>query len=1018
MATLPEIRPEASIDANHAAFIERLTSDGFTGDIDTRYATRLTLATDNSPFQQLPAGVLFPRDEADIARAAQLLAKPAFADVCLTPRGGGTSTIGCSLTAGLVLDCSRYMNEIGTIDSEAGTVTVQPGVILDKLNNTVADHGVFFAPNVAPSSRATLGGMVNTDGCGRGSRVYGKTSDHVRAMRVVLADGTRCVITRDSAEVTSDTTDDQRLANIKQEVGKRVHDNAAEIERVFPDLSRYLSGYNLAQAVDADGRIDLIKLICGSEGTLALVTELTLDLTPKPDTHVLFALRYPDFDAALRDARTLVAYQPMAIETIDDVVMGLARDNPIYERVRAMIENTDGSTPAALNLVEFSGVGGLPDDVTAFAEALAAGQSTATGHYRAESVEARNALWDLRKSGVGLLGAAPGTRKPLPFVEDTVVDPQHLADYVADFRALLDSYGLSYGMFGHIDVGCLHVRPALDLTDPDDEAIMRAVTDRVAELAASYGGLLWNEHGKGFRSEYNRTVFGETLYAALAHIKRAFDPNSQLNPGKIVALDDARVPLASMDAPTRGTFDRQIPATERTTYKPALDCNGNGACFDYDTNHVMCPSYRATHDRLHSPKGRAGAMREWLRQLAKHDCHAADLPAARTPLVLRALVDAYRRSVAKPSHDFSHEVWTAMDGCLSCQGCSTQCPIKVDVPTFKADFLASYHGSYPRPPADYALAGMEAGAALAARMPKLSNRLLRNRSVRQMLSQSVGLVDPPPLSDPSLPRFLRAHPEWRFSEPDWVAMAPADRARAVFVVQDAFTSFFDAPVMRDTLQTIAALGYRPLVLPFRPAGKALQVKGFQPEFERVARRQAAFLASIADLGRPLVGIEPSITRMYAHEYGRLDDIDAPAIQPIERWLRQTLETEHTAHAAPADHGVPTHTLFQHCTIASSDTESARDWQRVFQSIGLSLATANVGCCGMSGAYGHEARHRDISQTVFEQSWAPAYNSVTSQPVVPGYSCRSQLKRFAAAEPLHPMQIIQHQFTPRPRDPNV
>ncbi len=220
-----------------------------------------------------------------------------------------------------------------------------------------------------------------------------------------------------------------------------------------------------------------------------------------------------------------------------------------------------------------------------------------------------------------------------------MVDPRVLADYVVDFRAILDEYGVSYGMFGHIDVGCLHVRPALDLTDPDDERIMREITTRVAQLAESYGGLLWNEHGKGFRSEYNRPFFGEQLYAALGDIKRAFDPHNQLNPGKIVALEPERVPLAAMDAPTRGTFDRQIPADERAAFPGAMQCNGNGACFDYDPTHVMCPSYRATRDRLHSPKGRAGAMREWLRQLAETGTTTADLAPAESPLAWRAMRD-------------------------------------------------------------------------------------------------------------------------------------------------------------------------------------------------------------------------------------------------------------------------------------------------------------------------------------------------------------------------------------------
>ncbi|MGN8160128.1 FAD-binding and (Fe-S)-binding domain-containing protein [Salinisphaera sp. SWV1] len=993
---LPTLSPDNTLDPRHRAFVDGLAASGFAGDIDTRYATRLTLATDNSAFQQLPAGVFFPRNEADIERVAALLAEPDFHGVHLAPRGGGTSTIGCSLTAGFVLDCSRHMNRILSIDPEAGEAVVQPGVVLDQLNAALAEYELFFAPNVAPSSRATLGGMANTDGCGKGSRIYGKTSDHVLATRVVLTDGAAHVI--DSRRGADDP--DERIAAINQRVTSIIDANRGEIARVFPDLSRYLSGYNLAQAVDAAGRCHLNKLIGGSEGTLALVSELTLRLTPIPNTTVLYALRYASFDAALRDAESLVAYDPSAIESVDETVMSLARDNPIYERVRDAIENDDGSTPGAVNLVEFAGRDRLPEGAARLDVALEAGDSGATGHYRAESAAARAALWDLRKGGVGLLGSAPGARKPLPFVEDTVVDPRVLADYVIDFRAILDEYGVSYGMFGHIDVGCLHVRPALDLTDPDDERIMREITDRVAKLAESYGGLLWNEHGKGFRSEYNKPFFGEQLYAALADIKRAFDPRNQLNPGKIVALEPERVPLASMDEPTRGTFDRQIPADERGAFPGAMQCNGNGACFDYDPTHVMCPSYRATRDRLHSPKGRAGAMREWLRQLAEAGTGTGDLAPAESPLAWRALRDL-TAGPADPEADFSHQVWQAMDGCLSCRACATQCPIRVDVPTFKSEFLALYHGRYARPPADYALAGLETGAALASRLPGLANAALRVPALRRLLADRLGLVDPPPLSRPGLPGWLRRHPGFRYSADGWALMSDAERARSVFVVQDAFTSFFDAPVAIAVIELIAALGYRPQVAPFSASGKPLHVKGFLPEFERVARRHARRIDVLAAHGRPLVGIEPSVTLALATDYQQAIGRALP-VQLFEQWLASALATRAPTRTAVSS---PGYLLLNHCTAQTASSASARAWRDAFAYFGLSLETGNVGCCGMSGAYGHEARHRQTSQTVFELSWTSALSCGTSQPLVPGYSCRSQIARLKGETALHPAQAL-------------
>lgn len=1011
---LPTLSPDAQIDTGYRDFMARLADQGFAGDIDYSYASRLVVATDNSAFQQIPQGVLFPRDEDDIARVFALLAEPAFQHLYLSPRGGGTSTIGCSLTEGLVLDCSRHMNRILELDTDAGWVRVEPGVVLDQLNAHLADAGLFFAPNVAPSSRATLGGMANTDGCGKGSRVYGKTSDHVLATRLVLADGSRWTAAPCDAEALARAQAREDLAGaIHREVAAVVSENHDEIERVFPKLSRYLSGYNLAQIVDGEhGHFNLNKLICGSEGTLAVVSELTLRVTPIPQAQTLFALRYDSFDDALRDAARLVHFAPTAIESLDDKVMGLARENPIYRRVRDYIENPDGSTPTAVNLVEFSAsdAGALQDAVAPLQATLdTASEGTATGYYRADSARARAALWDLRKGGVGLLGSTPGDRKPLPFVEDTVVDPSVLPEYVRDFRAILDEYGLEYGMFGHIDVGCLHVRPALNLCDPDDERIMREVTARVEALARRYGGLLWNEHGKGFRSEYNPDYFGPTLYAALGRVKKAFDPHYQINPGKIVAPENRDIPLAAMDADTRGTFDRQIPAAERHAFASTINCNGNGACFNYDPTDVMCPSYRVTRDRLHSPKGRAGAMREWLRQLGAAGFEPSAQPhEAPRPLWLAAARDAVRGRRKPQANDFSHEVWTAMDGCLSCRACANQCPIKVDVPSFKSRFLAHYHSRYPRPLGDYALAALEPASPYLARMPRFANALARSRLGRNTLGRLAGISDPPAFSRPSLRQYLRANPQYRFTEARFRELSPERQARSVLLVQDAFTSFFDAPVVIAVIRLLARMGYQPLVLPFRPNGKALQVKGFVQEFERTATHMAAYLQRVAALERPLVGIEPSVTLTYREEYPeRLGAQATPPVLLLEEWLAQALKSRTTARTGanqPASH-----TLLQHCTVATACPESAAAWQKAFDHFGLVLDDAAVGCCGMSGAYGHETRHQRESRGIFDLSWDNALRSPAATAVVPGYSCRSQIHRFGATPPLHPAQVLLEQL---------
>lgn len=1007
---IPVLSPHGDVPSLTIEFLDQLGPNGFSGDIERSYSARLSVATDNSAFQSLPSAVLFPRDEQDIVRVFELLAEPAFHDVYLAPRGGGTSTIGCSLTQGVVLDCSRHMNQILEIDPAARSARVQPGVVLDQLNDALAEYGLFFAPNVAPSSRATLGGMANTDGCGKGSRVYGKTSDHVLASRLVLTDGSCFAPTTiDEQTLGALCERDDRVGEIHRTLKDLLANHAGEIRDVYPSLSRYLSGYNLAQLCDESHSVfNLNKLICGSEGTLAVVSELTLNLTPIPGVKTLFALRYDSFDSALRDAERLVTFDPGAIETLDDKVMGLARDNPIYARVRDTIENEDGSTPAAVNLIEFSAIDAdqLAQSIEPLQAALSDGSGLARGFYRADKAEAIASLWELRKGGVGLLGSTPGDRKPLPFVEDTVVDPRNLAAYVADFRALLDEYGLEYGMFGHIDVGCLHVRPALNLADPDDERIMREITDRVDELVRRHGGMIWNEHGKGYRSQYNPQYFGERLYAAMGELKRVFDPQEQLNPGKIVAATTRPIPLASMSGTTRGAYDRQIDANDRQAFANAVHCNGNGACFNYNPGDVMCPSYRATRDRLHSPKGRAGAMREWLRQLAAHGSDTTSVGDTERPLWRQALQDITRPAPAIDIEaDFSHEVWQAMDGCLSCRACATQCPVKVNVPDFKSRFLALYHGRYRRPPADYALAWMERGAQWASLAPGLANILSKRPRVRRWLADSVGLSDAPRLSSPSLPAFLRANPQYRFRPDAWLLAAEQERQRTVIVVQDAFTSFFDAEVAIDVLRLIERLGYLPQVADFVPSGKPLQVKGFTREFRHSAQRMQGVLSRLIDYGRPVVTIEPSVALAYEHDYPPATGRATPAVQSLEAWLAGIMASQAAAHLQGTSEPPTTFHLFQHCTAATHNSASAGQWQQVFDALNMTLHVERVGCCGMSGAYGHETRHRDTSHSIFDLSWRDALKRTDGVPLVPGYSCRSQVRRCTDGHAVHPASAL-------------
>ncbi|MEM8780388.1 MAG: FAD-binding oxidoreductase, partial [Cyanobacteria bacterium P01_G01_bin.49] len=521
---IPRLPPQENINTIISQFLIDLKKRNFRGDIRGDFANRLIASTDNSIYQILPQAVVFPRSTEDVREIFKLANQSQFDHLTFSPRGGGTGTNGQSLSPSIIIDCSKYMNEILEINLEQGWVRVQPGVILDQLNQFLAPHDVFFAPSLAPSNRATIGGMINTDAAGKGSRLYGKTSDHILGLNWVLSDGTKTNSYPINREALNDLKKEPgRLGNIYQQVDQIVTDKAELISEIFPKLTRFMTGYNLAKVYDQDHiYFDLNRILAGSEGTLGIITEAKLKLTKIPKATQLLAIHYQNFDYALADADNLLYFEPAAIETVDDTILNLAKQDSIFEEVKDFIGQAD-----ALNLVEFMGNNHeeISHNILALMNQLNSQNNVGiTGYYLTQKSQEIKQLWMLRKKGAALLGSMKGDRKPIPFIEDTAVPPSKLANYTRDFKVLLNQYNLKYAMFGHVDVGCLHVRPALDMKSPNDEKLIREISDKVVNLVRQYGGVIWGEHGKGFRSEYTPLFFGETLYQDLRKIKSAFDP--------------------------------------------------------------------------------------------------------------------------------------------------------------------------------------------------------------------------------------------------------------------------------------------------------------------------------------------------------------------------------------------------------------------------------------------------------------------------------------------------------------
>ncbi|MBD1556607.1 FAD-binding oxidoreductase [Vibrio sp. S9_S30] len=1007
---LPRLQHQSDVEPVVKQYLEELQSAGFTGDIESMYSSRLAVATDNSVYQQLPQAVIHPKTTEDVQLIGRIGHQSEYQQVTFSPRGAGTGTNGQSLTKGIVVDLSRHMNNVLEINEKEGWVRVQTGIVKDKLNEVVRPYGYFFSPELSTSNRATLGGMINTDASGQGSLVYGKTSDHVLSLQAVFSDGS--IIESDLSDVKPEegTLAHQALSVTEQVCrGKR-----AEIVDKFPPLNRFLTGYDLKNAFnEEEDAFDFTRVLCGAEGSLAFITEAKLNLTLIPKARTLVNVKYNTFDSALRNAPFMVEANALSVETIDSRVLNLAKQDIVWHTVSELLTDVPGKEMLGINIVEFAGQDGelVDQQVSSLTskldQMLASEEGGVIGYQVCSDLASIGRIYGMRKKAVGLLGATKGKAKPVAFAEDTCVPPEHLADFIQEFRELLDAKKLNYGMFGHVDAGVLHVRPALDLCDPEQEALMHQISDDVVKLVSKYGGLMWGEHGKGYRSEYGPEFFGESLFLELRRVKAAFDPFNKMNPGKICTPLGSDAELVKVTDAKRGMYDRQIPVEVRDSFKQAMECNGNGLCFNYDTSSPMCPSMKVTADRRHSPKGRAGMVREWLRQLTEHGIDILDLEqqTLKGSATVKTLLNRVRNTINKRhEYDFSHEVYEAMNGCLACKACASQCPIKVDVPSFRSRFLNIYYSRYQRPAKDYLVANIETMLPLMAKMPKTVNFVLNQKWVQSLTVKTVGYVDAPLMSVPTLIQRLTPYESTKFDLKFLNGLSAVEKKDYVLIVQDPFTSFYDAEVVEDFILLARKLGKKPVLLPFKPNGKAQHIKGFLAQFAASAKNTADFLSLVADTGIPMVGVDPALVLCYRDEYQEVlnekrGDFD---VLTVHEWLLPRLNELNLSHS---NEDKPWY-LFAHCTEKTKMPNAEKEWGAIFSHFGAKLNTVPVGCCGMAGTFGHEVDKLNMSKDIYGLSWEPKLDALDkSRCLVTGYSCRSQVKRFANEKLQHPLQAL-------------
>jgi FAD/FMN-containing dehydrogenase/Fe-S oxidoreductase len=943
--TFPEPR-ELAAALRHAGVAE--------ADDSTR--RRAEYSTDASNYRVVPAVVAFPRAVDEVEAA---LAVANRYGVPLTTRGGGTSTAGNSVGAGIVLDLSRHLNRVLDVDPAGRTALAEPGVVLDDITLAAAPHGLRFGPDPSTHARATLGGSIGNNACGSRALKYGRTADNVLELDVLTAGGTRFTarrLGREPAAVTGPA------APLLQELERIVGSHLGAIRTEFGRFIRQVSGYSLEHLLPERGT-DVAKFLVGTEGTLAVVLGARVRLVESPRATALAVLGYPDMPAAADAVPALLPHRPVALEGMDarlvDVVRVRRGPAAVPELPRGhgwLFVETAGETEA---------------EARAAAEKIVADAGCLEAMIVGGPVA--RALWRIREDGAGLGGRTPSGAPAWPGWEDAAVPPEHLGAYLREFEALLAGHHIDGLVYGHFGDGCLHARIDFPLGDPGR---FRAFLLEAAQLVGRHGGSMSGEHGDGrARGELLPYMYSAEALTVFGEIKRLFDPAGRLNPGVIVdpaPVDaDLRVPAAR---PLRRHLGFAYPDDGGDLSAAVHRCVGIGKCRADTTaaGGVMCPSYLATKDEKDSTRGRARVLQE---------------------LANGSLVKGYR----------APELLEVLDLCLSCKGCSADCPAGVDMATYKSEVLHQRYRRRLRPPAHYALGWLPRWARLAKRAPRLANAALRNPAVAGLAKRAGGIDGRRPL-----PRFATE----TFRE--WFAQQPAGTGRPVLLWVDTFTDHFSPEVGQAAVRVLQDAGYA-VRIPDRPVccGLTWISTGQLDGARRQLRRTLAALATAAQDGTPIVGLEPSCTAALRHDVRHLlpDDPRSAAVATATRTLAELLaDTEWTPPSLAGVRAVAQPHCHQHAVMG---------WQADADLLAAAGAdvTAVGGCCGLAGNFGVERGHYDVSAAVAETALLPAVRSAPHDAAVlaDGFSCRTQLEQLAHVQGIHLAQLLDQALAGQRRD---
>ncbi len=986
-----------SEDVEHPELLDALDSR-VDGEVRFDSYTRNLYATDASAYQQLPIGVVAPAATEDVQAVMTYCAEEG---IPVLPRGGGTSLAGQAVNEAVVLDFKKEMDAVLDVDPDNRTVRAQTGITLAQLNNRLEPHGLKFAPDPAWGDKSVLGGCIGNNSTGAHSLKYHKADGYIESVEAVLADGTVTEFgwisvdeLHDRARSTETDEDTNIEDRIYTEVSRILREEREEIEQRYPDLTRNVSGYNLDKLLeDADerGEVNVGRLLAGSEGTLAIVTEATVSLEPIPEEKAAVLLTYDDILDAMADVAPILEHEPAAVEVMDNVFLELAAERPEFESVVGLLPDGTDSTL----LVEFYAdspahgeqqvadllMDRLPDYEPPVAPTEGVVDRTDEPVYAVDALEAYDAdrqakFWKMRKAGLPILLSRTGDDKHWPFVEDTAIPAEHLDEYVADLEVLFDELDTFASYYAHAGPGVLHIRPLVNLKTEEGLETVRKISDAVTDLVIEYGGSVSGEHGDGrARTQYNRKLYGDRLWETFRDLKTAFDPDWLLNPGNVCGEFDLTEnlrfdPEYSFDA----GFEPELAWDNENGFQGMVElCHGCAGCTGHQetTGGVMCPTYRAADEEILSTRGRANALRQAMN---------GDLPEELT------------------DDEFVHEV---LDLCIGCKGCRTDCPSGVDMAKLKAEVKHEHHQREGVALRDRLFANVETLYSLGSTFAPLSNWATSLPGSGLIAEKTLGIA-----RERDLPTFERETlQKWDRSRAPLISEADAERK--ALLVADPYTNYTQPEVGKAAVRALEAAGVHVEVPDdVTDSGRPAHSKSLLDSARDTARENVDALAPRVEADWDIVTVEPSDAVMYQLDYLDLlsgDDVEAVAANTYG--ILEYLDTFRLDEGLAVD-GEKALTYHGHCQQKA--TTKDHHAVNVLRRAGFEVDALDSTCCGMAGSFGYEAEHYSMSTAIADLLFGQIERSPGEQVVAPGTSCRAQLLDYDGLDgkPPHPIEVFE------------